>query len=54
MHLIQALLVCIYNYIYIYIYPVVMATLKDGSSRLDRDATGTKKPLSITGALKSR
>ena len=26
---------------------------KDGSSRLDWDITGTKKPLIITGALKS-
>ena len=43
---------------YYRIYPVVMATakiykLKDGSSRLDQDITGTKKPLSVTGALKS-
>ena len=27
--------------------------LKEGSSRLDRDITGIKKPLVVTGALKS-
>ena len=46
---------------YVYIYLVVMATtekyitykLKEGSSRLDCDITGIKKPLIVSGALKS-
>ena len=53
--------VCMYMHIYI-IYPVVVATVKtitilyklnEGSSRLDRDIAEFKKPLSVTGALKS-